>query len=378
MANYVIRHADDPLNPLEHSKKIFREALKLFTLKDLSGKGASTAVIVMDTTLRGKHGDTVRHHFIPKTQHKPLRGQNIKILGNESGVDEYYLDVKVNEMNYAYAKRGKMTDQRLIWNARSEFSSQIRDDLAQYNEDVIFKVGSGIDYEEDDETVWESDTQTVDRVSGANRIIRAKGTKGFQTLTAAQSNNASLVSLMSTSDRMSPTLIRRAATMVRTANSKNNDKVGTATNTYKMAPFRYTKGKNMLNREWFFLFCSLEAANDLAENPAWISWQQSQNGRLPESAEEMGAVGVYANVIVVPSERIIHFHDASGNRFARNLLMGANSVFCGWASLADYTEEWQDHKRELSMNVNEIRGEKKITFNGCDLGIAQVITASNL
>jgi hypothetical protein len=138
------------------------------------------------------------------------------------------------------------------------------------------------------------------------------------------------------------------------------------------------QGKNMLNREWFFLFCSLEAANDLAENPAWISWQQSQNGRLPESAEEMGAVGVYHNVIVVPSERIIHFKDSSGNRFARNLLMGANAVFCGWAQMTDYTEEWRDHKRILSVNGSEIRGEKKVTFNGCDMGVAQVITASNL
>ena len=38
----------------------------------------------------------------------------------------------------------------------------------------------------------------------------------------------------------------------------------------------------------------------------------------------------------------------------------------------DYTEELLDHQRVISDAADEIRGIKKITFDGVDLNVAQV------
>jgi hypothetical protein len=376
MAQFI-RGTGSDLTPIQHSRQIFREQLKRFSLRGISRKQGQGGVICLDTTLKGSPGDTVRHHFIPYTQSSPLRGQDIEILGNEESFNEYSLDVIVNEINYAFRKKGAMSDQRVIYSIRQEMSAQLADRFNQYDEDVIFKVASGIGYEDDDQTTWESSTNAVDRVNGSNRCFRADGGNGFAAVTEANSNNVALLSAMNTSDKLSLSAIRRVATAVRTANSASNDTVGSATNTYKMRPYRFAQQKDGTNREWFFLFCSLEAGVDLMETPEWINWQHSQNNRMSPTMEEIGAIGTYHNVIIVPSERIIKFNDGSGNVYARNLLMGADAVMCAWAQTTDYTEELIDHKRGISIRGGQIRGETKITFNGVDMGVAQLVTASN-
>lgn len=374
---HFIRGAGSDLTPIEHSRQIFREQLKRFSLRGISRKQGQGGVICLDMTLKGKHGDTVKHHFIPKTHSTPLRGQDIQILGNEESLNEYSLDVVVNEVNFAYRSLGDMTNQRTIFSVRQEMSGQLAEDFNQYDENVIFKVASGVGYGDDDQTAWELETNTNDRVSGGNRCFRADGGNGFAAVTSANSDNVALLSVMNVNDKLSLNAIRRVATAVRAADSRNNDTAESVTNTYKMRPYRFSQEKDGTNREWFFLFVSLEAGVDLMESPEWINWQHSQNNRLSPTMEALGAIGTYHNVVIVPTERTLKFHDGSGNWFSRNLLMGADAVMCAWAKTTNYTEEMIDHKRGVSVRAGQIRGETKIKFNGCDMGVAQLVTASN-
>jgi len=370
---FLIREADSALTPVQHSNKIFTEHLKLMSLFNASGQQGSGMPIVMDFELKGKAGETVVHHFIPHAYASPLRGQKKTIIGNENSTEEFKLEVKVNEVNFPFRKKGKMTDQRLIYSARAEMSRQITNHFAQYNEDQLFKVMSGIDFEDDDQTAWEAATDTNDRVSGASRCIRADGANGATEVTSANSDNVALVAAMSSTDTMSPYLIESAAVMVRTADATSNDSASSVTNTYKMHPIRI--GKN--NEEFFILYVSLEVAKTLRFNADWLAHVYALDERgLEDSAIASGALGVWGNVIVKPSERIIRISDGSGGFYYRNLLLGADAVFSGWVQTLDYTEELWDHERELSSNGSEIRGEKKITFNGVDCGVAQVITAA--
>jgi len=372
MASFV-RGSGSNLTPVEHSRNIFKEHLKLFSLKGMAGKKGSGKSIIMDTTLKGKAGDTVRYHFIPHAHTDPIRGQDVTILGNESSIEEFSLDVSIDEIIYAFRKRGLMTDQRTIFDVRKELSNQIARHFAQYNEDVAIKVMSGISYNDDDKTGWESSTATDDLVSGANRCIRASGANSYATVTAAGSDNTALVAAMATTDKYSPTLIEEATVMVRTADPTSNDSASSATNTYKMQPLRVGSS----NEEVFCNLVSLQCARDLRFNADWQNhcFSLAERG-FDKSPIATGALGMWNNVIVKPSERVIKFNDGSGNEYARNLLVGADAMLCAWAKTLDYSEELIDHDRELSSAGSEIRGETKVTFNGVDLGVAQIIAAS--
>jgi N4-gp56 family major capsid protein len=372
MASFV-RGASSNLTPIEHSRNIFKEHLKLFSLKGMTGKKGSGQAITMDTTLKGKAGETVRYHFIPHAHTNPLRGQDVTILGNESSIEEFSLDLTIDEVIYAFRKRGVMTDQRTIFDVRKELSNQIARHFAQYNEDTCFKVLSGISYNDDDKTQWELSTDTNDRVSGGDRCIRASGANSYAAVTSANSDNTALVAALATTDKMSPTLLEQSSVMVRTADPSSNDSASAVTNTYKMQPMRI--GAN--NEEVFCAFLSLECSRDLRFNADWQNHAFSLADRgFDKTPIATGALGVWNNIIVKPSERVIKFNDGSGNNYARNLLVGADAMLCGWAQTLDYSEELIDHDRELSSAGQEIRGEIKVAFNGVDLGVAQIVAAS--
>jgi hypothetical protein len=373
MASFV-RAADSALTPIEHSRNIFKEHLKLFSLRGMTGKKGSGKSIIMDTTLKGKPGETVRYHFIPHAHTAPLRGQDVTILGNESSINEFSLDLDIDEVIYAFRKRGVMTDQRTIFDVRKELSSQIARHFAQYNEDTVVKVLSGVTYSDDDKTGWEAAGDTNDRVTGANRWIRASGSNSYATVTAANSDNTALDSAIASTDKMSPTLIEQATVMVRTADPTGNDTASTATNTYKMQPLRV----GAMNEEVFCALLSLECARDLRFNSDWQNHAFSLADRgFDKSPLAIGALGMWNNVIVKPSERVLKLNGSNSDVYARNLLIGADAILCGWAQTLDYSEELIDHDRELSSAGQEIRGEVKVAFNGVDLGVAQMIASSD-
>ena len=360
--------------PVRHSKEIFNEVLKKLSWRKqgMMGKKGSGAAIIVDNRLRGQVGDTIRMEFIPHAYADPLRGQDVTILGNENTLEEFGIDVVIDELNFPFRSNGKMTKQRTIWDIRAEMKSQIVNHFTQYNEDTWFKVLSGLAWNNDDKTAWQSATATADMVSGANRCIRADGANGFASVTAANSDNTALVAAMNTSDKLSPRLIEEANVMVGSADATSNDSASTATNTYLMQGIEEkTSGESV-----FCLYTSLQAARDLRFNSDWQNHSYSLAERGWESSPiARGALGTWDNTIVKKTQRIIKFLDGSSNLYSRNLLIGADAMCCAWAQSFQYTEEPVDHKRKLSVNGSEIRGEVKLAFNGVDTGVAQIVTA---
>jgi hypothetical protein len=375
MAEFV-RQAGDSLTPTQHSNKLFFEHLKLLTLKkELMGTQGSGRPIIMDNTLRGKAGERVRHTYIPFVHADPIVGQDKSVAGNENSFFEFGLDLEIDEFNFAFKKRGKMTDQRTLYNTRQILSKQVSQNFEQFNEDQIFKVASGIGYKDFDRSEYLSATNATARVNGNNRCYIAQGSTSSAVAAQSASDNASLIGTLAVTDLLSPELIEDTAVGVRTGDSLSNDNTGSApaTNDYKLTPLRVGPD----NEEVFLLYVSLKAARDLKRNQAWLDHAYSLSERGFETSPiARGALGVWDNVIVKSSERVLEF-GAGSEKYARNLLMGADAVFSGWAQTLDYTEEMEDYNRRLGVNGCEIRGETKVAFNGVDLGVAQVISASN-
>lgn len=366
MAEFV-RATGSDLTPIEHELSLFHEQLKGMNLKGMLGKKGSGAAIITDTTLTANAGDTVRYHYVPHafTGKDPIRGQDATILGNEETINESSFDVLVDEVNFALRKKGKMTDQRTVYSIGEEQERQIVTAFTQYSEDQVFKMWSGGALAETNASMI-SATGTADRVNGDGRCIQASGPNGSSEITEANSDNTAIVASVGVADTLSPRLIEDAVIMARTSGE------------FKMYPVRV--GPN--NEEYFCLFVSLKAARDLRSHPEWQNHALSAMERgLGGDMIAQGSLGIWDNVIVKASERVIEVTSGS-NAVARNLLVGRDSLILGWAQTMDFTEEIIDHKRVLSSNGSEIRGEAKVTGAATDggaatdMGIAQVLTIS--
>ncbi len=145
----------------------------------------------------------------------------------------------------------------------------------------------------------------------------------------------------------------------------------TANEQYPMRPIRAKNGE-----EYYLLILHPRAAIDLRKDPRWEKRAlaaMTGKGSLEGDPIATGAIGVWEKIIVKEAN-FIKTHTKSDNslRIARNLLLGAESAIMAYGQTLDYTEELLDHKRYLSMAADEIRGIKKLAFDGTDLNIAQI------
>ncbi len=356
---HFIRGTDNGLTPIQHCRDIFKQYLMQLSLRGAMGKKGSGKPIIIDTGLKGQAGDSIVYHFIPQNDTDGIEGQNATILGNEDSLDEYSMSLKIDQMAKAFRKKGKMTDKRLIWKFREEAKTQLANWFAHRSERWLFDAMTG--YISDGYT-YVTNLATADLVNGSGRLIQASGTTGATVLAATSSDQNALDAAVTASDKMNTYLLDELEILAKQGNSK-----------YRIRPVKVGKD----GREMFVLYMSLKAARDLRQDTRFEKHKLALvEAGIADDPIASGALGVWNNIILKSSELVREFSVDDGY-LARNLLVGADAAVLGYAQNIDYTEELTDHKRILSMAADEIRGQKKLQFDGVDMGVAQVITASN-
>lgn len=379
MPSEFVVDAGDGNTPTHHALEIYRDSLKItmFAKMGLMGRRGSGKVITVDTRLQQQPGETVNVHFVPFENIPPILGQDASVQGNESKFNEFTTSVTVDEVNFPFLSRGRMTAQRTILDVRKEMRMQIANHFAQYNETEMFKRLSGVAQTEVRAT-WESSTNSTNRVNagpttGTGRALRASGSNSTATVTEEQSDNDQLAGDITSADKISPNAIMKASVTARRSASGTNA-------TYKMQPIRVSNGKEM-----FLCFLSPNAVFDLMTHPEWITRAIAvgETG-LDKDPIAMSALGTIKNVIVHESEHVIEFDTDASGRAARNLLVGQDAGFMAWSQTLEYVEQFQDYKRKLGVNGSEIRGEIKVAFEDkdnagvdVDYGVFQIVTASD-
>jgi N4-gp56 family major capsid protein len=366
-SEFVVAESDGNTPDL-HSRRIYRDSLKLtrFGSMGLLGGAAGGNVVIVDTSLQGAAGETVNFHFVPFQDVDPILGQDASVEGNESTFNEYRTSVTIDEVNFAFLSRGRMTKQRTILDVREEMRLQIASHFAQYNDREITKRLSGIPQSENS-TTWESATLETDRVNGDGRCIEALGSNSYQTVTEANSDNKAIVASTASTDTLNPNLIMRSGVEARTSSNS----------TYKMQPLRVTNGK-----EYFLLLVHPSAAYDLMTHAEWLARSIGvSDAGLDNDPIAIGMLGTIKNVIVQEYEFITRVDSTA--YIARNLLLGQGALGIGWAETLTYVEEYRDYKKKLGVDGYQIRGEVKLawtdkdsTANDIDYGVMQVITSA--
>jgi len=369
---HFIRDTGSDLTPLQHSMDIFKEYLKMNPYAGRMGKKGSGKIIIVDSSeFQGRSaGDTARFHFIPQNKTDGIYGQNADVLGNEDVIDEYSMDMKIDQVTKAFAKKGKMTDIRAIWDFRTEAKQQL---IKWFADKHAYWIAMALTGYISDGFTFVSDPRNADVVSGTGRIVVAKGATSFQILADTYSSEADLLAdydgaggTLATTDKMNTYLLDELEIIAKEGNPD-----------YRVRPVRSDSNGS----EYFVLDLSLAAYRDLKQDTRFNAKLVSLNDASLDVNKDTfakGALGVWNNIIITKNEFVYKFkNDAGTETYARNLLMGADAMVMGYAQTQDYTEELLDHKRKMSVASDEISGRKKITFNGVDLNVIQVVTASN-
>lgn len=366
---HFIRDTGNALTPMQHSDDIFKESLRQNPYNDVMGaKDSGKPIIVDSSAFKGRmSGDTVRFHFIPQNKTDGIHGQNPSILGNEDSLDEFYMDMKIDQEAKAFAKKGKMTDKRMIWDFRDQSKMQLTN---WFRDRYAYWITESLTGYMSDGQVMVSAPATADVVSGAGRLLVAKGASSFLPIEAQYSDETSLLNnydganaKLATADVMNTTLLDVIEEYAKDGNSD-----------YRMLPIKSVNGG-----DYYILYLSLQCCRQLRVDTRFEKRMISliASGLNPEKdVFATGAMGVWNNIIIKKNEFIHKFGGTDGKSYARNLLVGGNALVQGFAQTIDYTEELTDHNRKLSCASDVICGHKKVTFNGVDLNVMQVVSYS--
>lgn len=363
---HLLRGYGDDRTPVQHSNDIFKESLRSFQLSKFIGKKDSGMPIIVDDTLKGRSaGDTVVFHFIPQYKGGGIYGQNATITGNEKSLDEYLDHIKMDQVALAFKKKGKMTNKRMIWDFRAEAKKQLANWFTDMNNVWSFDaltgyLTDGFDY------IPENARRTTPLVNGVGRCVRADATDGFTMVAPAGTSDNALLGDMADVDKINTDLLDELSIVAKQGNPK-----------YRLAPVKMSSN----NKEMFFLLVSLQAGRDLRHDEKFQKHALSlvQAGISADKDPFVsGSIGVWNNLIIMESEYICQTAKPDGsNRIARNLMLGKNAMAMIWGQTTDYREEWMDYQREIGSAADEIRGQKKLVFDGVDQGVIQIVTASN-
>lgn len=357
----LIRGTDDKRTPLEHSKDIFKGYLLQCKMNTMSGKKDSGKPIIILTELNKNAGDTLRLHFIPQFTGEAILGQNVSVTGNEKSLDEYFMDIKIDQIAQAVAKKGKMTDRRIIWGFREEAKKQLANWFMVAHEKLVLDalcgfIKDGVNYVEN---------QLTDNVvNGIGRLVVSNG-NSFDIEPPNKSNTAQLLTDVVASDKMNVDILESLQSIAKTANEK-----------YPVAPIRLTNGE-----EYYILLVHPNVARNIRQTSDWKTRSQSIISAGINTANDpiaTGAMGIWNRIIIKEVDYIKTHKADAGNVVARNLLLGANACGVMYGQTSDYSEEYRDHHRTLSLACDEISGRSKIVFDGTDIGVIQVVTAANL
>lgn len=373
---YFIRGTGDGRTPAEHEREITKQYLLGTVFSGFMGKKGSGKSIIMDGKAfsgMGK-GDTRKYHFVPQYMGTGIRGQNKSIEGNEKTINEFMTEIRVDQVIQAFRKKGKMTDLRTIIDFRSEFKDQLANWFKIWTEfDIIDALTgymtdgasylNGFTRDENSGMVIidaKGDAMTAPLVKGKGRCFRPDyASNKFTVVDVAEENssNEALLRDMAAGDIMNTQLLDELQARAKTAGK------------YPMKPVRLTDG-----REYYILVLHPTAARQLRQDERWekrVLASYQGKGMLESDPIATGAMGIWEKIIVKEADYIPTIGNGTVN-IARNLLLGADAAVMAWAQTLNYVEKTFDYDTEMGVMADEIRGIKKLDFDGVDLNIAQV------
>lgn len=348
------------------AKKLAVEALKETQFGRFIGEGSDSLVMLRDET-RKSAGDQITYGLRMQMQSAGVVGDGT-LQGNEEALSIYSDALVINQLRNAALVQGRMSQQRVLFDLRTECLSGLKDWFADRLDASFFNQLCGNTAEPN--YVGSGSLAycglNAPLAADSNHYINAANYSGglaspANNDTDVQSATFTDASSVTQSARFSLSLLDRAKERAKTL-------------TPAIRPIR-DKGK-----EWYVAFLHPYQVTDLRTNTntgQWLDFQRAAmtGGEISDNPVFTGALGVYNGIVLHEDYRVTQGVSAGGTssiaNVRRGVFCGAQAVMLGFGrenSPENFTwvEEMFDYENQLGVSAGTIFGMKKTRFNSLD------------
>lgn len=332
-------------------------------------------IIQLKEDLKKSQGDTITTGLGVKLgKTTGVTGDN-ELEGQESPITYYSETVVIDQWRTAVRLKGKLTEQKMAFNMRSDAKDKLMIRVDEFIEQQIFYKLGGVTNSSitdiygnalgvfDDNTsalTWSNTPGTVPAADSA-------AGSGDRYLCA----NSSGADAMTSSDKLTPELISKA-------------KVKALVSTPQVRPLRIG------GKYYYVMFVHPFQAFDLKRNEEFRQAQREAAARGEDNPIFSGAIGIWDGVIIHENE-YVPFLDISvaGNNFAaaatgtdfavdtyRAILCGQQAGMFAKCKDELWNEKTFDYENKVGFSSGVLGGIQKIQYNSVDYGCILVDTAA--
>lgn len=333
-----------PLAVKAWSKSLAREAFRRTFLNKFMGEGEDS-LVQEKTELKKSAGDRITCGLRPQLEGDGVEG-DATLEGNEEAMRFFDDSVLINQLRHATRSKGKMSEQRVPYNMRTESKNALADWWARRMDQAFFNQICG------------NTAETRSVMTGHNAVTAP--TTNRQIWQGGNSDDESL----GASDVFSLNLVQIAKQKALTASIE--DDTGPL-----IRPFMHQ------GEEMYVMFLHDHQAYDLSRDAEWREVQRAalSGGDIKGNPLFTGALGVYDNVIIHRASRVTQGVNSSTGAAVANtrraVLCGAQAATIAFGSESgserySWTEEMYDYGNQLGVSAGAIWGLKKTKFTPAD------------
>lgn len=329
------------------AKKLNVEVLKDAYISKFIGKGTDALIQYREDTNKQK-GDRIRHGLRMQLTGDGTLGDDT-LEGNEESLVTYSDDIIINQLRHAVRSEGKMSEQRVLFDLRTECKSGLKDWWTARLDQCFFNQACGYTVQTDLRYTGMNSVTAPD----SNHIMRAGNHGTDNSISSTETMSLEYIDFC----------VERAKTL-----------------TPAIRPIKID------GNEYYVMFLHPYQATDLRINTAtgqWMDIQKAamQGGQITKNPLFTGALGVWNKTILHESTYVTN--GVNGGSAVANV---RRAVFCGAQSACvayggedgpdtmSWVEETFDYGNQLGVATGGIFGVKKSVYNSTDFATIVVST----
>lgn len=327
--------------------------------KKFIGKGENN-IIEEKTDVASDAGDRISFDLSVQLRQKPTTGDK-RVKGKEENLRFFTDEVAIDQMRHPVSAGGRMSRKRTIHDMRKIAKDRLADYWKTYLDEMMFCYLSGA------RGINPEFIEATDYTGFAGNPLQAPDAAHLMFGGAAKAKNE-----LTATDKMSRTLIERAATAAKMMRTRDVD----ASN---MVPV------DVDGEPHFVLLMSTFQEFDLRTNTSSNDWLDIQKAVATAEGRAnpifKGGLGMINNVVLHSHENVIRFSDYGAGAnvpAARALFMGRQAGVVAYGTPGGmrfmWKEEMEDYDNEPTVVAGVILGFKKTRFNSRDFGLISIDT----
>lgn len=339
------------------------------------GRSESSIIRIL-SDLEAKAGSVINVPLILELRGRGVEGAEV-LEGNEEEMENYGDQIRVNWLRNGVVvpkSTSFRTEIDLLNAARARLQiwskNKLRDSLIAAFKSIIIPgvVDADGNALADTAVAYENSTASQRNTFLANNIDRMLF--GNQYSNSSSGNWAtSLGNVDATNDKMSAQVIQMAKAL---AKQTTNNANGMAINPYQSDA---TAG-----REWYVMFMGSDDFNNASRDPTIAQADRDARERgVDTNPIFQGGDRIYDGVILreIPELTPIVGAGAAGVNVGRSFLCGAGALGIAWGQdPTPRSDVDRDYKFRPGVAIEELRGQKKLSFQGVNYGAVEVFTAA--